>query len=40
MAQGQAAALAVVEALPAATAVADVDVDRVRARLDELGVPL
>jgi len=40
MAEGQAAALAVVEALPRGTALADVDVDAVRARLAALGVPL
>jgi hypothetical protein len=40
MAEGQAAALAVATALPRGGAVADVDVDAVRARLAALGVPL
>ena len=40
MAQGQAAAAAVAEAQPIATPLAAVDVDRVRARLESLGVPL
>ena len=40
MAEGQAAALAVAEALPGAAALADVDVDALRARLAALGVPL
>jgi hypothetical protein len=40
MAEGQAAALAVAEALPHATALAAVDVDAVRARLARAGVPL
>jgi hypothetical protein len=40
MAEGQAAALAVAEALPRGTAIADVDVGAVRARLAALGVPL
>jgi hypothetical protein len=40
MAEGQAAALAVASALPHGTALADVDVDAVRARLAGLGVPL
>ena len=40
MAEGQAAALAVATALPKGTALAGVDVDRVRTRLGELDVPL
>jgi hypothetical protein len=40
MAEGQAAALAVAEALPRGAGLADVDVDAVRARLAALGVPL
>jgi ribulose 1,5-bisphosphate synthetase/thiazole synthase len=40
MAEGQAAALAVAEALPRGRALGDVDVDAVRARLAALGVPL
>jgi hypothetical protein len=40
MTEGQAAALAVAEALPAGTALPAVDVDAVRARLAALGVPL
>jgi hypothetical protein len=40
MAEGQAAALAVATALPAGAPLAAVDVDRVRARLGDLGVPL
>jgi hypothetical protein len=40
MLEGQAAALAVAEASPRGTALADVDTDAVRARLASLGVPL
>jgi hypothetical protein len=40
MGEGQAAALAVALALPRATALADVDVEALRAQLGAAGVPL
>jgi len=40
MAQGQAAALAIAEALPTGTALDAIDADRLRSRLADLGVPL
>jgi hypothetical protein len=40
MAEGQAAALAVAEALPHGTALGTIDIDRVRAQLTNLGVPI